>query len=169
VAQQLVARRDDHQFGRDRIAVVTDPADSACQEFVAEQGISQILTKPLLSQDLHRWMSSKEPLRTPAGCKPIAGRADCIIKHLPNGGSLPSMRDLYRTMLLLAPVDLPVLILKDSGVGKEIGSNLLHKYSTPAQREITNFNCAALPSELLASELFGYEAGAFTGPKSRTR
>src|SRR5579859_3785176 len=64
-----------NQFGRERIAVITDPGDTACQQFVAEQGISQILTKPVLSQDLHRWMSAKEPLRTPGLCKPVTGPA----------------------------------------------------------------------------------------------
>jgi two-component system response regulator AtoC len=156
-----------NQFGRDRVAVITDPGDSACQQFVAEQGVSDILTKPVLSQDLHRWMGAKEPLRTGGVCKPVAGPADCIVEELPNGrfflAACPAMHDLYRTMRLLAPVDVPVLILGESGVGKEIVSHLLHKHSLRAQREMTDVNCAALPSELLESELFGYEAGAFTG------
>jgi two-component system response regulator AtoC len=77
-------------------------------------------------------------------------------------GSVP-MKKIYSTIRLLAPVDVPVLLLGESGVGKDIVANLLHKHSMRAQQSYSSLNCAALPSELLESELFGYEAGAFTG------
>ncbi len=73
------------------------------------------------------------------------------------------MMQLYRDIRVLAPVDIPVLILGESGVGKEIVAMLLHKYHTRSENRFLNVNCAALPTELLESELFGYEAGAFTG------
>ena len=60
-------------------------------------------------------------------------------------------------------MDIPVLILGESGVGKENVAMLLHKYHARADKKLSNINCAALPNELLESELFGYEAGAFTG------
>jgi transcriptional regulator with PAS, ATPase and Fis domain len=75
----------------------------------------------------------------------------------------PIMMQLYRDVRLLAPVNIPVLILGESGVGKEIVAMLLHKYYANSERKLLNINCAALPTELLESELFGYEAGAFTG------
>jgi transcriptional regulator with PAS, ATPase and Fis domain len=75
----------------------------------------------------------------------------------------PTMMQLYRDVRVLAPVDIPVLILGESGVGKEIVAMLLHKYHANAEKKLLNINCAALPTELLESELFGYEAGAFTG------
>src|SRR6202041_3505018 len=55
------------------------------------------------------------------------------------------------------------LILGESGVGKEIVAMLLHKYHANSEKKLLSINCAALPTELLESELFGYEAGAFTG------
>jgi transcriptional regulator with PAS, ATPase and Fis domain len=75
----------------------------------------------------------------------------------------PTMMQLYRDIRVLAPVDIPVLILGESGVGKEIVAMLLHKYHANSEKKLLNINCAALPTELLESELFGYEAGAFTG------
>jgi len=64
---------------------------------------------------------------------------------------------------MIATVDVPVLLLGESGTGKEVIGRLIHKLSHRAHREFLKVNCAALPSELLESELFGYEAGAFTG------
>lgn len=74
-----------------------------------------------------------------------------------------AMRQIRAQAALVAKVDLPVLILGESGVGKEVVARLMHKLSTRAGNPFLKINCAALPSELLESELFGYEAGAFTG------
>ncbi len=75
----------------------------------------------------------------------------------------PSMLKIYRQVQLLADVDAPVLILGESGTGKEVIAHLIHKHSRRAQHHFVNVNCAALPADLLESELFGYHQGAFTG------
>ena len=75
----------------------------------------------------------------------------------------PAMRRVRAQVDQFAGVDVPVFILGESGTGKEIVARLIHKLSTRSRRTFLKVNCAALPGELLESELFGYEAGAFTG------
>lgn len=75
----------------------------------------------------------------------------------------PAMVELQRQIERVAGVDVPVLLLGESGVGKEFAAKTLHARSARAGRTFLKVNCAALPSELLESELFGYEPGAFTG------
>jgi transcriptional regulator with PAS, ATPase and Fis domain len=73
------------------------------------------------------------------------------------------MKEIRAQVALIAKVDVPVLLLGESGVGKEIVARLIHKMSIRAHRPMLKVNCAALPADLLESELFGYESGAFTG------
>ena len=73
------------------------------------------------------------------------------------------MRQLRAQAMQVAKFDFPVLLLGESGTGKEVLARLIHKYSDRAHRTFLKVNCAAVPSELLESELFGYEPGAFTG------
>src|SRR5579864_6168707 len=75
----------------------------------------------------------------------------------------PAMEELRHQIDRVAQVDVPVLLLGESGVGKEFAARALHARSPRSQNTFLKVNCAALPSELLESELFGYEAGAFTG------
>jgi len=75
----------------------------------------------------------------------------------------PAMRKLRSQAALVAHVDIPVLMLGESGTGKEVMAKLIHKLSPRAHRTFLKVNCAAVPADLLESELFGYEAGAFTG------
>ena len=75
----------------------------------------------------------------------------------------PAMLEIYRQVKLLEGIDVSVLILGESGTGKEVIAHLLHKHSHRAQEKFVNVNCAALPMDLLESELFGHVKGAFTG------
>src|SRR5437773_5096908 len=75
----------------------------------------------------------------------------------------PCMRKLRSQAALVANVDIPVLMLGESGTGKEVMAKLIHKLSPRAHRTFLKVNCAAVPADLLESELFGYEPGAFTG------
>lgn len=75
----------------------------------------------------------------------------------------PAMRKVRAQAAQIAKINVPVLMLGESGTGKEVVARLIHKLSPRAHRTFLKVNCAALPSELLESELFGYEPGAFTG------
>lgn len=73
------------------------------------------------------------------------------------------MRRLARHVEQIAGIEVPVLLLGESGVGKEVAARLIHKRSPRCHRPFFKVNCAALPADLLESELFGFEQGAFTG------
>ena len=75
----------------------------------------------------------------------------------------PLMQKVRLQAELLADIDMPVLILGESGTGKEVAAHLIHKLSARSSQRLLKVNCVALPGELLKSELFGYERGAFTG------
>jgi len=94
-------------------------------------------------------------------------RAESIMPPQPTDdliiGRSPAMQDVYKLIGRVARADAPVLITGESGVGKEVVSNAIHKFSRRAKAEYVAINCAAIPSNLLESELFGHEKGAFTG------
>jgi DNA-binding NtrC family response regulator len=75
----------------------------------------------------------------------------------------PKMLEIRRQVQLIADADVNVLLLGESGTGKEIVAHLIHKYSARARHKFLKVNCAALPADLLESELFGHQKGAFTG------
>jgi transcriptional regulator with PAS, ATPase and Fis domain len=90
-----------------------------------------------------------------------------LSQELNNGfvfpAATPATAKICSSIQQVARVDIPVLLLGESGVGKEVVARRIHQLSNRAHRSFLKVNCAALPGELLESELFGYDAGAFTG------
>jgi len=82
-------------------------------------------------------------------------------------GRTPSMQRLYQQIQMVAPTRSTVLIVGDSGTGKELVANAIHEHSPRRQERFLPINCGAIPSEILESELFGHEKGSFTGAASR--
>jgi formate hydrogenlyase transcriptional activator len=82
-------------------------------------------------------------------------------------GSCESMRQLLKQVAKVAPSDATVLLLGETGTGKELIARALHRRSKRAARAFIRVNCAAIPQSLIASELFGHEKGAFTGALQR--
>jgi two-component system response regulator AtoC len=150
-----------------RVTVLSEMGDDSWQRDAQRWGVHSILNKPFLRQDLEKLIAEVElepaAARNPA---PVAA-TNHHVEELENGrfffAASPAMLNIYKNVRVLAPVDIPVLILGESGVGKEIIAMLLHKYHGRTGKNFVNVNCAALPTELLESELFGYEVGAFTG------
>ncbi len=89
-----------------------------------------------------------------------AARESCDYLYL-RGGS--AMARIHNYAERLAMVNVPILLLGESGVGKEVLARRIYQLSPRGRRTFLKINCAALPADLLESELFGYEAGAFTG------
>lgn len=83
-------------------------------------------------------------------------------------GSSPSFRALLDNVDLVAPLDTAVLIQGETGTGKEVIARAIHQVSPRRMNRFVALNCAAIPSALLESELFGYEKGAFTGAANQT-
>ncbi|MEL6345942.1 MAG: sigma 54-interacting transcriptional regulator [Myxococcota bacterium] len=78
-------------------------------------------------------------------------------------GSCPPMKEAFRMIRRLAPTDLSVLVLGETGTGKEMVAQELHRLSERSQRTFISINCGAIPENLLESELFGHKKGSFTG------
>src|SRR5918995_1649998 len=91
-----------------------------------------------------------------------------IRPDLPIMGRSPAMQEIYRVLARLTQTDLTVMINGESGTGKELVARVLHDYGRRRQGPFVPINMAAIPPELVESELFGHEKGAFTGAQTRT-
>ena len=82
-------------------------------------------------------------------------------------GSCPAMREVYKAIGRVAAQEVPVLITGESGTGKELVALAIYQHGSRAKAPFLALNCAAIPENLLESELFGHEKGAFTGADRR--
>ena len=78
-------------------------------------------------------------------------------------GRSPALRKVLEQVAIVAPTDSTVLLHGETGTGKELIARAIHNLSSRRERTYVRMNCAAIPSGLLESELFGHERGAFTG------
>ena len=97
---------------------------------------------------------------------PVAVSAPASIEPQPMIGRSAAMQEVYRLLARVVPTELPVLILGESGTGKELVARALHTLGARAQGPFVAINMAAIPRELIESELFGHERGAFTGAQA---
>jgi two-component system, NtrC family, nitrogen regulation response regulator GlnG len=129
----------------------------------SELGAYEYLPKPF---DLTELVSVVgRALATPKAVMSEAPQTDA--EELPLVGRSPAMQEIFRTLARLMMIDLTVLINGESGTGKELVARALHDYGKRKKGPFVAINMAAIPRELIESELFGHEKGAFTGANQR--
>ena len=130
-----------------------------------ERGAFEYLPKPF---DLNELIAVvRRALEAPRSA-PVAAVEATPEDQLPLIGRSPAMQEIYRTLARLMGTDLTVMITGESGTGKELVARALHDYGKRRSGPFVAINMAAIPRELIESELFGHEKGAFTGATNRS-
>ena len=157
----LDALREMRALRPDLPVIMLSGASSSCNIVMAmKTGAVDFLPKPVSHEDLRSALEKALPL-VPNGLESTKG-----IVQTPVIGAWSKKLDLL--LQKIGPSDVPILLQGETGVGKEMVARKLHLTSSRANKPFLKLNCAALPSELVESELFGYERGAFTGAFKNT-
>lgn len=146
-----------------KIVVISIPHDIRQIVEAIRLGAKDYLTSPLGSVDIEQMIQRHVNSASAAMSAMVGEHIDDVGDGQYFVAASPFMNKVRLQLSVLAGIDVPVLILGESGTGKEIAARMIHKLSSRAGSKLMKVNCAALPGELLESELFGYERGAFTG------
>ena len=130
----------------------------------AERGAYEYLPKPF---DLKELTAIVQRALSAPSRKKVEREPDTGEERLPLIGRSPAMQEIYRIIARLTQADLTVMISGESGTGKELVARALHDYGKRRNGSFVAVNMAAIPKELIESELFGHERGAFTGATGR--
>ena len=147
-----------------RIIVMSAQSTLLTAVKATERGAFEYLPKPF---DLRELVNVVErALSVPQGASTAA--PDEVEEQLPLIGRSPAMQEIYRAIARLMGTDLTVMITGESGTGKELVARALHDFGKRRSGPFVAINMAAIPRELIESELFGHEKGAFTGATARS-
>ena len=149
-----------------RVVVMSAQSTLITAVKAAQRGAVEYLPKPFDLDELLSVVGRALVVPAPPpDAEPEPRDAD---ERLPLIGRSPAMQEIYRTIARLTTADLTVMINGESGTGKELVARALHDYGKRRAGPFVPVNMAAIPRELIESELFGHERGAFTGAHART-
>lgn len=147
------------------VILLTGHADVQLAVTAMRAGVYDFVEKPFTAQQLaaiiRRALDRRGLVLENRRLRAVAGKRDDIEARLP--GRTQAMVDLRYRLRAIGATDADTLIIGETGVGKEVVARALHDISARADRSFIAINCAALPENLIESELFGHEAGAFPG------
>lgn len=133
-----------------------------------QDGAYDFITKPFAAERLIQSVRhAAEKRRLVLENRSLREAAVEAESDLPLIGQTPAMERLRRTLRQIADTDVDVLVTGETGSGKEVIATLLHRWSRRASNHFVALNCGALPENIIESELFGHEQGAFTGAQKR--
>ncbi|HNR91146.1 MAG TPA: nitrogen regulation protein NR(I) [Dokdonella sp.] len=146
------------------VVVMSAYTDVATTAAAYRHGAFDYLPKPF---DLDDAVGIAERALAQVSADPLPAKRVAEVAEAELIGTSPGMRELFRAIGRVAASGLNALITGETGTGKELVARALHRESARAQRIFVGLNTAAIPADLLESELFGHEAGAFTGAHKR--
>jgi len=150
-----------------RVVVMSAQSTLITAVKAAQRGAFEYLPKPFDLQELLAVVG--RALAAPAELVATVAEPRDADERLPLIGRSPAMQEIYRTIARLTTADLTVMINGESGTGKELVARALHDYGKRRAGPFVAINMAAIPRELIESELFGHERGAFTGATNRSQ
>jgi formate hydrogenlyase transcriptional activator len=132
-----------------------------------ETRVRVLVASAVLQPSPFRWISFVQDLAERASVEKIAAEPGRLHEFDEIVGTSAALKRVMGQVEIVAPTDATVLVLGETGTGKELVARAIHKLSGRRHRPFITLNCAAIPTGLLESELFGYERGAFTGALSQ--
>ncbi|MES0160481.1 sigma-54 dependent transcriptional regulator [Mesorhizobium sp. C268A] len=150
------------------VILVTGHGDIAVAVKAIKDGAYDFITKPFAADRLAQSVArAAEKRRLVMENRALRESAEQAQDGLPLIGQTLAMERLRRTLRQIADTDVDVLVTGETGSGKEVVASLLHRWSRRARGNFVALNCGALPDTVIESELFGHEAGAFTGAQKK--
>lgn len=150
------------------VILITGHGDIAMAVDAMHEGAYDFIAKPFAADRLiYSVRRAAEMRRLVMENRRLYLATEAATQELPLIGQTPSMQRLRNTLRQIADADVDVLIAGETGSGKEVVANLLHRWSKRRGGHFVALNCGALPETMIESELFGHEAGAFTGAQKR--